>query len=64
VQQPLKEMGKIAAENVLSRILRPTKRFDDVAPAEIVVKPRLIERETTGLSPQPRRLRKAMLPLH
>jgi DNA-binding LacI/PurR family transcriptional regulator len=63
VQQPLKEMGKIAAENVLGRILRPTKRFDDVVPAEIVVKPKLIERETTGLAPRPRGVRKAMLPL-
>src|SRR4029077_3163949 len=62
VQQPLKEMGKIAAENVLGRILRPTKRFDEV-PAEIVVKPKLIERETTGLAPRRRGVRKAMLPL-
>jgi DNA-binding LacI/PurR family transcriptional regulator len=63
VQQPLKAMGKIAAENVLSRILRPTKKFDDVAATEIVVKPKLIERETTGLAAQPRRLRKAMHPV-
>src|SRR4029077_15027385 len=59
-QQPLKEMGKIAAENVLARILRPTKRLDDVVPAEIVVKPKLIERETTGFAPRPRGVRKAM----
>jgi len=63
VQQPLKEMGKIAAENVLSRILRPTKRFDAVAPAEIVVQPKLIERETTGLAPRRHRVRRAVLPL-
>jgi LacI family transcriptional regulator len=63
VQQPLKEMGKIAAENVLSRILRPTKKFDDVAPDEITLKPKLIERETTGLAPRSRRLRRAMVPL-
>lgn len=63
VQQLLKEMGKIAAENVLGRILRPTKRCDDVVPAEIVVKPKLIERETTGLAPRRRGIRKAVLPL-
>jgi LacI family transcriptional regulator len=63
VQQPLKEMGKIAAENVLSRILRPTKKFDDAAPDEIILKPKLIERETTGLAPRSRRLRTAMVPL-
>jgi len=56
-------MGKIAAENVLGRILRPTKRCDDVVPAEIVVKPKLIERETTGLAPRRRGIRKAVLPL-
>lgn len=63
IQQPLKEMGKLAAENVLGRILRPTPRFDVVAPAEIVVRPKLIERETTGLARRRRGARKALLPL-
>ncbi len=63
VQQPLKQMGKIAAQNILSRILRPTRKFDDVAPAEIVVRPKLIERETTGLAPHRRSTRKAVAPL-
>jgi DNA-binding LacI/PurR family transcriptional regulator len=62
VQQPLKEMGKIAAKNVLGRILRPTRKFDDVVPAEIVVRPKLIERETTGLAPRRRPTRKTATP--
>jgi LacI family transcriptional regulator len=63
VQQPLKQMGKIAAQNVLSRILRPTRKLDDVAPAEIIVRPTLIERETTGLAPRRRTARKIVVPL-
>jgi DNA-binding LacI/PurR family transcriptional regulator len=63
VQQPLKQMGKIAAENILGRILRPTKKFDDVAPAEIVLKPKLVERETTGLAALHGSRRKTVLPL-
>jgi DNA-binding LacI/PurR family transcriptional regulator len=63
VQQPLKEMGKIAAENILGRILRPTRKFDDVAPAEIVLKPKLVERETTGFVNRRRTKRKALLAL-
>lgn len=63
VQQPLKQMGKIAAQNVLSRILRPTRKFDDVAPAEIIVRPKLIERETTGLASRRRSARKTVVPL-
>ena len=52
VQQPLKKMGTIAAENVLRRIMRPPEEQDH-APAQIVVKPELIERETTGLAHTP-----------
>jgi len=61
VQQPLKRMGKLAAENVLRRILRPTKDADGTSPAEIIVKPELVERETTALAPRTRRARKHLL---
>jgi len=47
VRQPLKEMGRIAAEAVLRRAQATDK--NDSTPEEIVVSPELIERETTAV---------------
>jgi LacI family transcriptional regulator len=44
VRQPLREMGRIAAETLLCRIRRPGSNED----SEIVVEPKLVVRETTG----------------
>jgi LacI family transcriptional regulator len=45
VRQPLREMGRIAAESLLRRIRRPAK---DCHGGEIMVEPKLIIRETTS----------------
>ncbi|MGB7846136.1 MAG: LacI family DNA-binding transcriptional regulator [Candidatus Acidiferrum sp.] len=47
VRQPLKEMGRLAAENVLRRAQSSEPK--DSGAAEIVVAPELIERETTSV---------------
>lgn len=47
VRQPLREMGRTAAETLLRRIRRP----DPNSAAEIIVEPRLIVRETTCQAP-------------
>lgn len=47
VRQPLKRMGTIAAEAVLRRV--QADQAADLPPAEIVVPPELIERETTSV---------------
>jgi LacI family transcriptional regulator len=44
VRQPLLEMGKRGAEVLLERISNPTQEF----PAEILLQPELIVRESTG----------------
>ena len=45
VRQPLREMGRIAAETLLRRIRRPGA---DSRGAEIMVEPKLIVRQTTS----------------
>lgn len=49
VKQPLRLMGHTAAQVLLERIAEPDKE----APAEIVMTPELIVRESTGPAPQP-----------
>jgi DNA-binding LacI/PurR family transcriptional regulator len=49
VQQPLKEMGKTAAQMILRRILRRNEE-PDTTPAQILFKPRLVVRETTAIA--------------
>ena len=49
VRQPLREMGKIAAETLLVRITEPTKT---AYPKEIVVEPELIVRASTARAPK------------
>jgi DNA-binding LacI/PurR family transcriptional regulator len=46
VQQPLRKMGRMAAETVLRRVLRPSAETDRM-PSRIVVEPELIVRGTT-----------------
>ena len=46
VRQPLREMGRMAAETVLRRIMRPDAVADRAA-GEIVVEPKLVVRQTT-----------------
>jgi LacI family transcriptional regulator len=45
VRQPLREMGRIAAETLLRRIRHPGS---DARGGEIMVRPKLMIRETTG----------------
>lgn len=47
VRQPLKEMGRLAAENVLRRAQSADGK--DPGPTEIIVVPELVERETTSV---------------
>lgn len=47
IRQPLNKMGKIAAESVLRRVQSPDAAAEE--PAEIVVAPQLVERETTSV---------------
>lgn len=49
VRQPLREMGKIAAETLLVRITEPAKT---AYPKEIVVEPELIVRASTARAPK------------
>jgi DNA-binding LacI/PurR family transcriptional regulator len=48
VRQPLREMGRIAAETLLRRIRRSAS---DSQGGETMVEPKLIIRETTGRAP-------------
>jgi len=48
VKQPLQEMGAAAAQALLDRIAEPSKEW----PAEIVMEPQLIVRESTGPAPR------------
>jgi LacI family transcriptional regulator len=48
VRQPLREMGRIAAETLLRRIRRSSS---DSQGGETMVEPKLIIRETTGRAP-------------
>jgi len=54
VQQPLREMGKMAAESVLRRLSRVDNEFSRIA-AKIIVEPELIVRGTTAAAPVPRK---------
>ena len=51
VRQPLREMGRAAAEILLKRINRPGSELDD----QHIVEPELMIRETTGPAPAGRR---------
>ena len=57
VQQPLKEMGKTAAQITLRRVLRPKNDSEDF-PSEILFEPRMVVRETTAVARQPRARKK------
>lgn len=48
VKQPLRQMGAKAAEVLLERIANPEKDF----PAELVMEPELVVRESTGPAPE------------
>ncbi len=50
VEQPLRNMGKMAAENVLRRIIRPHDGLSRMT-AKIIVEPELIVRGTTAAVP-------------
>lgn len=54
VQQPLRKMGMMAAENVLGRIARREGEFSRIA-AKIIVEPELIVRGTTAAAPSRKR---------
>ncbi len=54
VQQPLRKMGKMAAESVLRRLSRVDNEFSRIA-AKIIVEPELIVRGTTAAAPVPRK---------
>lgn len=54
VQQPLRRMGKMAAESVLRRLSRAKNEFSRIA-AKIIVEPELIVRGTTAAVPVPRK---------
>jgi DNA-binding LacI/PurR family transcriptional regulator len=55
VRQPLRRMGKIAAETVLRKIQRPET---DSIPKSVTVEPELIVRETTGPAACTQRVRR------
>lgn len=48
VQQPLREMGRMAAENVLRQIMQTDEQVAEQRPAQIVIEPELIVRGTTA----------------
>lgn len=50
VQQPLRKMGRMAAETVLNRIARIDEETAENIPAHIVIEPELIVRGTTALA--------------
>jgi LacI family transcriptional regulator len=52
VQQPLRKMGRMAAETVLNQIARMNEEVADRPPAHIIVEPELIVRGTTALAPK------------
>jgi LacI family transcriptional regulator len=52
VQQPLREMGKTAAQLVLRRILR-SKEGPESPPVQLLFEPRLVVRETTAVLRRP-----------
>lgn len=52
VQQPLREMGRMAAETVLRRVLRPSPESE--RGSRIVVEPELIVRGTTSVAASPK----------
>jgi DNA-binding LacI/PurR family transcriptional regulator len=56
VQQPLRKMGMMAAENILRRIARPEDEMSRIA-AKIIVEPELIVRGTTAAAPASRKRR-------
>jgi DNA-binding LacI/PurR family transcriptional regulator len=56
VRQPLRKMGRMAAETVLRCILRPTEKSD--ASPKITVEPELIVRGTTCAVSRPQTMRK------
>jgi LacI family transcriptional regulator, galactose operon repressor len=62
VEQPLRKMGKMAAENVLRRISRPEDELSRIA-AKIIVEPELIVRGTTAAVPSHKAARKGSLQL-
>ena len=49
VQQPLRDMGKTAAQMILRRVLR-RKEEPDTTPAQILFEPRLVIRDTTAVA--------------
>jgi len=49
VKQPLKQMGKAAAESVLHRIVHPGETAES-SPSRIVFEPELVVRETTAIA--------------
>lgn len=59
VGQPLKEMGRLAAENVLRRA--QSAEGLESTPTEIVVAPELVERETTSVVYWARKARQTVL---
>jgi LacI family transcriptional regulator len=54
VQQPLRRMGKMAAESVLRRLSRGENESSRIA-AKVIVEPELIVRGTTAAAPAPRK---------
>jgi LacI family transcriptional regulator len=48
VQQPLRKMGRMAAESVLRQIVQTDEQAAEHAPAQIVIEPELIVRGTTA----------------
>jgi len=48
VKQPLRQMGQTAARVLLERIANPEKEY----PAELVMQPELLVRESTGPAPE------------
>jgi LacI family transcriptional regulator len=57
VQQPLREMGKTAAQTVLSRITSGKEEGDRI-PKQVLFEPQLIVRETTAAVRQPKMRKK------
>ena len=60
VQQPLREMGKTAAQIVLRGISR-SKKDTERAPSQILFEPGLVVREMTALAPGRSRLGKRLV---
>jgi DNA-binding LacI/PurR family transcriptional regulator len=60
VRQPLRKMGRMAAQVILRRIGRPDEKFDG-EPFQLVVEPELIIRGTTAAVPRRKSPRKLIL---